>query len=130
MSAPADVDPFDLPDWLGTTQVVWEPEGGIGGGALVRGRLGAPGEDPLSCDLLAVDLAYPRPVAADPTRTRAHQAWRHGQVLLVTCDDRLTLAVPGSGHTADGVLEAIGRLAKAVGASIEDYSARLRLGGP
>lgn len=128
MSTPTDVDPFDLPEWLGTAQVTWEPEGGIGGAALVRGLLRAPGGASMPGDLLAVDLAYPRPVADERTRTRAHQAWRHGQVLLVAYDGRLTLAVPGSVHTADGLLEGVGRLAKAVGASVEDYSVRLRLG--
>jgi hypothetical protein len=75
-----------------------------------------------------VDEAYPRPVADDDTRTRSHQSWRHGQVLLLQCDGRLTLAVPGRDFTADRVLDALARLAMAVGASPDDYAALLRLG--
>ena len=55
----------------------------------------------MPCDLLAVDDAYPQPVADDDIRTRAHLAWRHGQILLLACEDRLTLAVPGTSFTAD-----------------------------
>ena len=36
----------------------------------------ADGHEPLACDLLAVDEAYPAPVAGDDVRRRAHQAWR------------------------------------------------------
>ena len=38
------------------------------------------------------------------------------------------LAVPGTGFGADLVLDALGRLAKAVGARAERYAALLRLG--
>jgi hypothetical protein len=125
-----EADPFDLPDWLGTAEVTWQPEWGIRTGHLVRGRLtGEQTGDELPCDLLAVDEAYPVPVADDRTRLRTHQAWRHGQILLVCAGDRLTLAVPGTCFTADGVLDALSRLAKAVGASAEAYAARLRIGG-
>jgi hypothetical protein len=94
----------------------------------VPGHLGADEHDVLPCDLLAVDEAYPLPVAADTVRHDAHQAWRYGQVHLVRAGERLTLAVPGTGFTADLVLEAMGRLAKAVGASADHYSVRLRIG--
>ena len=125
----ADVDPFDLPDWLGQADVTWEPDTGIRTGHHVRGLLTAAGvPDGLPCDLLAVDEAYPVPVADDRARLHAHQAWRHGQILLVTTGDRLTLAVPGTSFSADLVLDALSRLAKAVGASADDYSARLRIG--
>ena len=124
-----DVDPFDLPDWLGETEVTWVADEGVRVGHHVAGRLRA--EDPvreLPCDLLAVDEAYPVPVADDRARLHAHQAWRHGQILLVTTGGRLTLAVPGTSFSADLVLDALSRLAKAVGASADDYSARLRIG--
>ena len=124
-----DVDPFDLPDWLGETEVTWVADEGVRAGHHVAGRLRA--EDPvreLPCDLLAVDEAYPAPVADDQVRLRTHQAWRHGQILLVEQRARLTLAVPGTGFTADLVLDALSRLAKAVGASADDYAARLRIG--
>ena len=61
-----EADPFDLPDWLGTAEVTWEPETGIRTGHRVRGRLTAErADDELPCDLLAVDEAYPVPVADD-----------------------------------------------------------------
>jgi hypothetical protein len=94
----------------------------------VPGVLTSDGHQPLPCDLLAVDEAYPVPVADELVRHDAHQAWRHGQVLLVGVDDRLTLAVPGTGFTADLVLDALARLAKAVGASAEHYTVLLRIG--
>ena len=123
-----DVDPFDLPDWLGTAQVVWHADGGLRDGHLVAGRLTSEGHDDLVCDLLAVDDAYPLPVTDDASRLRAHQAWRHGQVLLGEYDGRMTLAVPGTRFDAGLVLDALGRLAKAVGASPDDYAALLRIG--
>lgn len=129
MTAPlAEVDPFDLPDWLGEAEVTWTSASGVRTGHHVVGRLTAPDEPELTCDLLAIDQAYPAPVADDQTRLRAHQVWQHGQVLLTAYDARLTLAVPGTCFTADLILDALGRLAKAVGASAEHYTARLRLG--
>jgi hypothetical protein len=122
------VDPFELPDWLGESDVTWTAEGGIRGEYAVPGLLLADGHDPMPCDLLGVDEAYPTPVAPDGVRHDAHQAWRHGQVLVVSADGRLTLAVPGTGFTADLALDALGRLAKAVGASAERYSVLLRIG--
>lgn len=127
-----DVDPFDLPDWLGELDVTWASERGVRGGHLVTGtlrvRYGAEQKaDDLPCDLLAVDEAYPAPVADDDLRTRAHLAWRHGQVLPVERAGRLTLACPGRSFTADMVLDAVGRLARAVGAQPENWAARLRI---
>ena len=81
----------------------------------------------MACDLLAVDEAYPVPVADQDVRHDAHQAWRHGQVLLVGPDDRLTLAVPGTRFGPDLVLDALARLAKAVGAP-DRYAVLLRIG--
>ncbi len=124
----ADVDPFDLPEWLGTGQVVWESDEGLRTGHRVPGKVLGTGEERLHCTLLAVDEAYPRPVVADDVRTRAHQAWHHGQVLLVSSEGELTLAVPGRRFDADLVLEAISRVAKAVGASEDDWSVLLRIG--
>ena len=130
MTAPAltDVDPFDLPDWLGDSEVTWSSETGLRRGHLVPGALTGAGDQHLACDLLAVDEAHPEPVASDDVRTRAHLAWRHDQILLVEAGDRLTLAVPGTAFTADQVLDVLGRLAKAVGASPDHYAARLRVG--
>ena len=122
------VDPFDLPEWLGESDVEWTADGGLRTGHYVPGTLRADGHGHVACDLLAIDEAYPAPVADDAVRHDAHQAWRHGQVLLVEVGERLTLAIPGTRFTADLVLDAMARLAKAVGASAEHYSVRLRIG--
>jgi hypothetical protein len=124
----AEVDPFELPDWLGTGDVTWESRSGLRAGHQLRGvLLGADGEQ-LECDLLAVDEAYPAPVVEEAARTRAHHAWRNGQVLVTDLDGALVLCVPGTRFYADLVLEALGRLAKAVGASPDHYAIRLRIG--
>jgi hypothetical protein len=123
-----EVDPFDLPDWLGEPGITWSAESGLHAGHRVRGVLRGPSGE-LACDLLAVDEAYPTPVADDRTRLRTHQAWRHGQVHLASYDDRVTLLVPGREFTAELVLDVIGRLAKAVGAPGDHYAVLLRLGG-
>lgn len=123
------VDPFDLPDWLGTDEVTWTAESVLRGEHRVQGCLGDGGGQRLPCDLLAVDEAFPQPVADDATRHAAHQAWRHGQVHLGRRDGRLVLLVPGTCFTADGLLDAVGRLARAVGASPDRYAAHLRIGG-
>ncbi|ABL82157.1 MULTISPECIES: hypothetical protein [unclassified Nocardioides] len=122
------VDAFDLPDWLGVSDVTWVAEAGVRRGHAVPGHLAGSGADPIPCDLLAVDPAYPAAVAPETVRHDAHQAWRHGQVLLVGRDGRLTLTVPGTGFTADLVLEAVARLALAVGAPVERYAVLLRIG--
>ena len=124
-----DVDPFDLPEWLGTEDVVWRADGGLRSGHRVLGRLTGDGHEDLACDLLAVDEAYPRPVTDDAGRLRVHQAWRHGQVLVVEHDARLALAAPGTTWTAERVLDALDRLARAVGARPERFAALLRIGG-
>ncbi|WKN50534.1 hypothetical protein [Nocardioides sp. Arc9.136] len=123
----APQDPFGLPDWLGEGDVLWTPEAGVRTGHLVRGTLEG-GAEEFPCDLLALDEAWPAPVADEDARRRAHQAWRHGQVDLVRRDDRLALAVPGTAFTADRVLDALERLARAVGADPDRYAALLRIG--
>ena len=123
-----DIDPFDLPDWLGTHDVVWRSDAGLRTGHLVQGRLTSDGADDVVCDLLAVDEAYPEPVVDDATRLRVHQAWRHGQVVIGELGSRMVLAVPGTQFGPELVLEALARLARAVGAHAERYAALLRLG--
>lgn len=121
------VDPFELPDWLGLSDTVtWTAQSSIRGSYQVTGELGADAEV-VACDLLAADHAYPRPVLSEQWRRDAHQAWIYGQVLLVEYDGRLTLAVPGTEFTADAVLEALVRLAKAVGVDPSHFVAALRL---
>lgn len=122
-----DIDPFDLPDWLGVAEVTWEATSGLRSGHHVPGTLSAD-DGALPCDLLAIDQAYPAPVAADEIRSRAHLAWAHGEVLLVSCGERLTLAVPARGFDAELALDALARLAKAVGGSADRYAARLLIG--
>ena len=124
----SEVDPFDLPEWLGTHHVTWDSDSGLRTGHHVRGVLAGDDGDRLTCDLLAVDRAHPAPVVDEASRSRAHQAWQHGQVLLGEYDGRLVLGVPGTGFDADLVLDALARLAKAVGASPDHYAARLRVG--
>jgi hypothetical protein len=121
------VDPFDLPEWLGTSEVTWSAESADPSGHHVRGQLGA-GDETAPCDLLAVDQAYPAPVVGDDVRRLAHQAWTNGQVLLLQRDGRLLLAVPGVCFSADRVLDVLARLAKAVGARPEHFLAALRVG--
>lgn len=123
-----DLDPFDLPDWLGGDDIQWEADTGLLGSHLVPGELRHGGRDRLSCALLAVDEAYPAAVVPDDVRSRAHQAWHHGQVLLVDRERTLTLAVPGRRFDAELVMEALSRLAKAVGGSPEQWVVVLRIG--
>jgi hypothetical protein len=120
------VDPFDLPDWLGTEEVTWTALSTVREAARVTGELAA-GERSLACDLMAADLAYPEPLLGEPLRRQAHQAWTHGQVLAVDYEGRLTLAVPGTAYSADGVLETLGRFAKALGVRAERFTVVLRL---
>ncbi len=122
-----EVDPFDLPEWLGECEVTWEADRGLATGHRVAGALRASGREAVPCDLLAVDDAYPAPVAADRVRARAHQVWRHGEVLVATDAGHLLLAVPGSRLDTDIVLAAVGRFARAVGARPGTYAVRLRV---
>jgi hypothetical protein len=122
-----ELDPFDLPDWLGEREVTWSSERGLTSGHRAEGVLLAEGADPLPCDLLAIDDAYPEPVASDAVRVRAHQVWQYGEVLLLSDAGRLVLALPGSRLDADAAVTAIGRLARAVGAAPGAYAVLLRV---
>lgn len=122
----AEVDPFDLPEWLGLGEVTWTATSSVRAAHRVEGRLTGCAEA-LDCDLLCADQAYPRPVMEDGWRRRAHLAWAHGEVLVCCYQSRLTLAVPGSDFTADRALEAVGRFARAVGAEPRSFLVALRL---
>lgn len=124
----AEVDPFDLPAWVGEQEVTWYADSGARFGHHIMGRVTSAGQDDLVCDLLAIDQAYPQQVAASGWRRLAHQAWHNDQVLLISYDARLTLAVPGHEFTADLVLAALFRFSKSVGGRPEDFVAALRLG--
>src|SRR4051794_20457688 len=120
------IDPFDLPEWLGEQEVSWTAVSSLGA-ARVEGRLDAGEDRTLACDLLAGDLAYPEPVLAERWRTAAHAAWWRGEALLLRRDGRLTVVLPGSEVSAEPALDAVGRLAKAVGASADRFTVVLRL---
>ena len=119
------VDAFDLPDWLGTAEVVWATQTTVGT-PLVTGALEGGGES-LPCDLLACDRAHPQSVLPEHWRREAHHAWALSQVLAVEADGRLTLVVPGVNVSVDSAMEALRRLARAVGARPERYAALIRL---
>ena len=119
------VDAFELPEWLGTCDVVWTTDVTVGT-PLVAGTLEA-GADRLPCDLLACDRAHPEPVLPEQWRRAAHHDWALSQVLLVEADGRLTIVVPGVEVSVDSALEALRRLARSVGARPERYAALIRL---
>ena len=103
------VDAFELPGWVGETEVRWTALSSLDGEHLVTGRLEGGGETG-DCDLLACD-----------------QAWVLEQVHLLRYDGRLTLVMPGSTIGSEIALEALRRLAKAVGAPPQRFSVVLRL---
>ena len=122
------VDPFDLPDWVGEGTVTWRASSSIGDSHLLTGELhGEPGGPTLACDVLACDPAYPLPVLSEAWRHDAHQAWALGEMLLITYDGRLTLVVPGTVVVVEPTLEAVRRLARAVGSKPERFTVALRL---
>ena len=137
---PAEADPFDLPSWLADGAVVWSAERTSRGVPRAVGSLrplsaaGAPLEEAsetvLACDLLAVDVAHPRALVSEQWRARAHADWSRGEVLLLdgghSDRDRLVLACPAYAFDADLVLEALGRLARAVGVRQDTFRALLR----
>lgn len=121
-------DPFELPEWLGESEVTWRAERGLATGHRVVGTLTVEGREPVPCDLLAVDDAYPEPVASDALRVRTHQLWQHGEVLVAAEGERTLLVVPGSRVDTETALEAVTRLARAVGAHPDSWALLLKLG--
>ena len=122
------VDPFELPDWLGEDRVTWTAASSLDEAHLVCGSLqGSLDSEVQECDLLACDLAYPGPVLGEKWRAQAHHAWQLGEVLLVDYDRRLTLVTPGTTVTSESALEAVRRLARAVGAPADRFTVALRL---
>ena len=123
-------DPFELPEWLGVGEVVWSADSGLRTGHRVRGTLRRPdAPDVLPCDLLAVDVAYPEPVVPDGPRLGVHRAWHDGQVHVGQVEGRLTLGVPGTLVGAEMELDALERLARAVGGHAEGYGVLVGIGG-
>ncbi len=121
------VDPFDLPEWLGTAEVTWTAGDLEPGGHHLRGELRSD-RGALVCDLLAIDQAWPKAVADDARREEVHLQWRLGEVMLVELEDRLTVLVPGASFDAVRVLNVLERFARAVGARPERFVAAIRLG--
>lgn len=128
-----DVDPFDLPEWLGVRSIVWRVgDRGAAHPHRLPGELVAADGASIPCDVLAVDEAFPTPVMDDAVRTRAHQAWRHRSIVVLSEHgpaDTLVVAVPGRRIDAPVAFEAMARLARAVGADPSDWSVQWRLGG-
>ena len=121
------VDAFELPDWVGEGPVTWRASSRLAGSHLVSGELRSESGMTLDCDVLACDPAYPLPVLSEAWRHDAHQAWVLGEVLLVSYDGRLSLVVPGTVVTAEPTLEAVRRLARAVGSQPDRFTVALRL---
>ncbi len=121
------MDPFELPEWLGTGPVTWVATTALDEGPLVTGELRGPLEAVEPLDLLAVDAAYPTPVLADDERRQVHQAWHFGEVLLIVHQGRTTAAAPGSQFDAREVCEVLRRFAKAVGTSPSQISVSIAL---
>jgi len=128
--APTVTDPFDLPEWIGTHECTWTTRGSIGA-ARVAGVLRVSdevdGTGPIGVSVLAADVAYPRPVVDDRVRHDVHQAWVHGQVLVLDGGGHLLLAVPGTSLDVEHLCEAVRRFARAVGASPDRFTVALRL---
>lgn len=131
-----ELDPFELPDWLAGVHVLWQatderPVGQHDGSGTIHGELRALDSDdapqPLTLDLLAVDVAWPKPVCDEQSRHRAHEAWHYGEVALLDRDGRPTLAVPSTEFTSDLVCDAVRRFSRAVGADPDHFLVQLRL---
>lgn len=111
-------DPFDLPDWLGTSQVTWEATTALTEGPHVAGRLTAADGVGQSLGLLAVDAAYPTAVCPEHHRVAAHRAWLLDEVALLEAGPQgVVAAVPGTRFDPDLACEAVRRVAKSVGAT-------------
>lgn len=127
-SQPQLVDPFDLPDWLVSADVVWEALEPVAGQVIAKGQLRAVGStDTLRLDLLAVDAAWPTLACAPAERREAHQAWHYGQVVILEQSGAAALGVPTVAFSADLAVEALRRFAKAVGSDPWRYAMHLRL---
>ena len=121
------VDAFDLPEWLGVEEITWTAVTSLGTAPTVSGNLRGHTGTELACDILACDLAYPRAVLEETWRAAGHHAWQLGESLLIELDDRLTLVVPGTTVRVELALDAVRRLAKAVGAPASRFTVAIRL---
>lgn len=117
-------DPFDLPDWIGAAECTWTTTESVGR-ARVNGTL--VGTDKLALSVIAADVAYPAAAVGERLRHDVHQAWEHGQVLLLTDGEQHTLAVPGTVLDVDTLYEVIRRFARSVGAQPASFTVALQL---
>lgn len=117
-------DPFDLPEWIGTGECTWTTSDSVGRHR-VDGVLAGAGKVELS--VLAADVAHPAPVVGERLRHDIHQAWEHGQVLLLAEGERYLLAVPGTALDVDTLCEAVRRFARSVGAAAACFTVALQL---
>jgi hypothetical protein len=69
----------------------------------------------------------PPAVVSESVRHDAHQAWVHGQVLLLDTDSGFTVGVPGTGLGVELLCEAIRRFARGVGAAPTPFTVAVRL---
>ncbi|MDQ3103887.1 MAG: hypothetical protein M3Q87_01460 [Actinomycetota bacterium] len=124
----AVVDPFDLPEWVGLNECTWTTTDSVGrarvDGVLTDGVSAGPATVKLS--VLAADVAYPAAVVGGRLRHDIHQAWVHGEVLLLS-DGGYILAVPGTELDVAALCEAIRRFARAVGATPTSFTIALQL---
>ncbi len=123
-SATRVCDPFDLPEWIGAGECTWTTSESVGR-ARVDGVL--VGTEKMELSVLAADVAYPRAVVGEQLRHDVHQAWTHGQVLLLSQGERFVLAVPGTSLDVDTLYEVIRRFARSVGAQPASFTVALQL---
>jgi hypothetical protein len=121
------VDPFDLPDWLGTEPVTWHATSPLGASPHVTGVLETADGRHHDLDLLAVDAAYPVPVCPEAERRFAHQAWQYGEVILLAVDGRTCAGVPGREFDANLACEVLRRVARSVAAEAGTFTLSISL---
>jgi hypothetical protein len=123
------LDPFDLPEWLASSQVLWEALESVAGQTVAQGFLRCVDgeEEPVRLDAIAVDAAWPAALCSPTDRRAAHQAWHFGQVVLLDRAGVPALGVPTASFSADLTLEALRRFAKAVGSDPWRFAAQLLL---
>lgn len=124
MSNIEEVDPFDLPEWLGEGEVTWLSQDEDPGHR--RGLIMGSADERLQLDVVAADRAYPQAFLPDIWRTHVHRAWEHNQVLLLEIDSRLMMLIPGTRVSADDVLGAMSRFARSIGAFPASFVVSIR----
>jgi hypothetical protein len=123
----AVVDPFELPEWLGTSAVSWHSTSPVDGGPSVSGVFRTDDGRCQDLDLLAVDAAFPVPVCPDAERRLAHRSWQYGEVILLDIDGRIVAGVPGRQFDANLACETLRRVARSVAADTGRYSVWITL---